>query len=448
MKSKVSLKTSSVTPNTWTATWPLLEAVASVGTITLKCVSVGDACDAIADAPITTVKGKRKRGTVEGLYPLNSYWCYAITKSKLLKKPVCSDPVPVNTPQRSQVYSQDFFYPPDNTRAPSSGPIWASEMTICQLNTAGKIQGCTPSGLKGYNTSFGVIRNDQRYGWWVTYDTFSQSPQIVTACALEPTGKITPGSCSTVYDRNDTSAEVWSLAFTADQSRSLILSQDRGLSGRGDVYLTVCNVGSDASFMCDDAIMVLNGTSAIGQNDLYYMYGDPSENFLYITGQTIGGAATGVVCSIQDAGCGPIVANVSAATRSGLFEPDVPYPEINSIAWTENGVLVSYRTAGTPGKYLIDSCDFDLATGHFVNCVPFQANPNESYLPNGRPWYIFEANNGADIVVYGATGRASLHLYLYTCPVSMSTMGPCQLASDNPNVTGISFPTFNGEIMF
>jgi hypothetical protein len=446
LNSKISPETNSVTPNTWTASWSILESINSMSTVVLKCVSVGDPCDAVADAPITEVGKLKKSGTVEGLYPLNSYDCYAITKGKLLKKPVCSDPVRVDTPQRTQVYSQDFFYPANTARAPPSpaAPVWASDVTICQFNSNGTITTCGPSGFEGYNTSYGVIRNDQRYGWWVTYDTFSQSPQLVTSCALEPTGMITPGSCNTVYNRNDSSAQVWSIAFNADQTQVAILSQMRGV-GQGDVYLTFCDVNSDASFVCDAALMVMNGTNSLGENDLYYMYVDPSENYLFITGQNILGKATGVMCGLLSQTCGPMTANVSAATRTGLFNPDVPYPEINALSWTDSGALVSYRTS--TGNYLIDSCSFELSTGAFVNCSSFQANPSVSYLPNGRPWYTFAANSGNDVLVYGATGRASLHLYLYTCPVVSGLMGTCQLSSDNPNVTGISFPTFNGMIV-
>lgn len=444
--SKVSVETSSITPNSWTASWTLIDSLASASSITLKCVSVGDSCDAVADAPLTVVGPLKTTGTVEGLYPLNSYWCYAITKGKLLKKPVCSDPVVVNTPQRSQVYSQDFFYPPVSARAPvASSPVWDSDVTICQFNSAGKIDSCMPSGLEGYNVSFGVIRNDQRYGWWVTYDTFAQSPQLVTKCALEPTGQVTSGTCSTVYDRNDTSSQVWSMVFNADQTRVAILSQSRGLSADGDAYLTVCDVGSDASFTCISPVMVLNGTGIIGLNDLYYLYIDPSENYLYITGQTILGAATGVKCSLQGQSCGPMVASVAAATRTNLFIPsNVSYPEINAIQWVDGGALVSYRT--NSNKYLMDLCAFDITSGDFVNCSSVQADPSQSYLPNGRPWYVYEANQGGAILVYGATGRASLHLYLYTCPVQGGLMGPCELASNNPNVTGVSFPIFNGII--
>lgn len=444
------MNTESVTPNTWTATWPRLESALSASAVTLKCVSVGNACDAVPDAPVTVVGPLENSGTVEGLYPLNSYWCYAITKGKLLKKPVCSDPVLVNTPQNSQVYTQDFFYPESSARAPASPvPIWGSAVTICQFNSVGKIDTCRPSGLTGYNTSFGVIRTDQRYGWWVTYDTFGQSPQLVTSCALEPTGEITQGSCRTVYDRNETSAQVWSLAFNEDQTQVSVLSQARGVVGKGDTYISLCDVAPDASFVCDAPVMILDGTSPIAANNLFFTYIDPSENYLYITGQTLLGAATGVKCSLQSASCGPMVANVSAQVRTGLFSPDVAYPEINSIAWFGDNVLVSYRTSG--GKYLIDACSFDLATGDFIDCSSFQTDPTKSYLPNGRPYYIFEGNNGNEILVYGATGRASLHLYLYVCPVQSGVvgvgLGSCQLASDNANVTGISFPTFNGIIL-
>lgn len=445
LASKLSVETISVTPNSWTARWPLIEAISSASLITLKCVSVGDSCDAVADAPVTYVDPLKKTGIVEGLYPLNSYWCYAITKGKLLKKPVCSEPVLVNTPQRSQFYSQDFFYPEDASRVAVSAPVWGSALTICQLNSAGKVDSCIPSDLVGYNTSFGVIRNDQRYAWWVTYDTFGQSPQLVTKCALEPTGQITAGTCSTVYNRNDAASQVWSMVFNADQTKVAILSQSRGLQADGDTYLTFCDVGSDASFSCVSPEMVLNGTGIPGLNNLYYVYIDPSENYLYITGQTLLGAATGVKCSLQNQTCGPMVASVSAATRGTLFIPTTDlYPEINAIQWTSNGVLVSYRTSNQ--KYLLDLCRFDISTGDFVNCTSIQADPSQSYLPNGRPWYVYEANQGSDILVYGATGRASLHLYLYTCPVQSGLMGACQLASDNPNVTGVSFPTFNGII--
>lgn len=444
----MSVATTSVTPNSWTASWPLKDVLTSASSITLKCVSVGDSCDAVADAPVTVTGPLEKTGTVEGLYPLNSYWCYAITKGKLLKKPICSDPVLVNTPQRSQVYSQDFFYPPQpSTRAPNvpSGPVWDNDMTICQINSAGKIDSCIPAGLEGYNVSFGVVRNDQRYAWWVTYESFAQSPQLVTKCALEPTGQVTAGTCSTVYNRNDTSSQVWSMVFNADQTKVAILSQSRGLPEDGDAYMTVCDVGSDASFTCANPFMVLNGTGIISLNDLYYVYLDPSENFLYITGQTLLGAATGVKCSLQGMSCGPMAADVAAANRTNLFVPsNTSYPEINAIQWVDDGALVSYRTSN--GKYLMDLCGFDITSGDFVNCSSVQLDPSQSYLPNGRPWYVYEANEGSEILVYGATGRASLHLYLYSCPVKAGLMGTCQLASDNPNVTGVSFPTFNGII--